>query len=279
MRNPGDVIRERYKIIQFIGEGRHGKIYKAHDMTANRDVSLKILDGPASANIDTVKRFIKEGEVLSSLRHPAIARIYSLEKEGNLPFIITEFIDGRSMAAMKDELRRNLPALFRAFQQLLEGVEECHNRMVIHRDLKPTNLLIGNDGQLKIVDFGLAKTREKLTKPGVLLGTPAYMSPEQCQGLLLSEASDVYAVGIIFWEFLTGKVPFEFDETSPGDNVAKLLQHVTAPLPAERFDAEPRFAPLRETVFGMLDKTPRMRPSIRRIMADLKAVTPQILGA
>ncbi|RCK79869.1 MAG: serine/threonine protein kinase [Candidatus Ozemobacter sibiricus] len=270
MRKPGDVIRDRYKIVQFIGEGRHGKIYKAHDLVAGRDVSLKILDGPASADIDTVKRFIKEGEVLASLRHPAIARIYALEKDGNIPFLITEFVEGRSMAAMKDELRRDLPALFRAFEQLLDGVQECHLRQVIHRDLKPSNLLISHDGQLKIVDFGLAKTREKLTKPGVILGTPTYMSPEQCQGLPLTEASDIYSIGVIFWEFLTGKPPFEFDESQPRLEVAQLLRHVTEPLPAAAFDAFPQFAPLREIVFGMLEKTPRLRPPIPRIQAAIK---------
>ncbi len=104
------------------------------------------------------------------------------------------------------------------------------------------------------------------------------MSPEQCQGITSTEASDVYAIGIIFWEFLTGEVPFRFDEAMPESDFTKLLQHVTAPLPAERFDAEPRFAPLRSTVFEMLDKTPRMRPSIRRIMSVLKEVTPGILA-
>ncbi|NLI77525.1 MAG: serine/threonine protein kinase [Candidatus Riflebacteria bacterium] len=277
MRKPGDLIRDRYEIIQYIGEGRNGTIYKARDREGNRDVTVKILDGPGSSDIDILKRFIKEGEVLSSLRHPAIARIYALEKEGNIPYLVTEFVDGQSMAARKEELRGDLPTLFRCFQQVLEGVQECHNRQVLHRDLKPSNLLIGKDGQLKIIDFGLAKTREKLTKPGTILGTPTYMSPEQCQGKPLTEATDIYSLGIIFWEFLTGTVPFQFEE-GKGFNINQILRHVTEPLPAAQFDALPKFAGLRDTVFGMLEKEPRMRPPIPRILAVLQAEVPKILA-
>jgi len=275
--NPGESIKGRYKIVEMLGQGGHGNVYRVFDQGKNREVALKILDAQAASDSESMKRFINSGEVLSTIRHRAVVQFYSLELEGRVPFLVMEFIKGKSMALSKDELRKDLPTLFHHFVELLEGIQACHIRQVIHRDIQPSNLIIDPEGQLKIIDFGFAKTRENITKPGAILGNSFYLSPEQCKGLKITESADIYSIGMVFWEFLTGKLPFELDQSKPA-KLLQLLEQFDKPFPIERFDEFPQFAPLRETIRLMLQKEAEPRPSIAQIIATLKREIPGILA-
>jgi serine/threonine-protein kinase len=277
MKNIGEVIRDRYEVLSLVAKSKVGHIYKVFDRVEKREVALKMLEDQATADADVVKRVIKEGEVLAGLRHPVIVTFYSLEMEGRTPFLVMEFIEGCTLKKLKEELRGDLPRFFKLYLALLEGIEACHQAMVFHRNLSPENLLITKDGQLKIIDFRFAKTREKLTRPGEILGLSEYMSPEQCQGLKITEATDVYSVGIILWEFLLGEVPFSLGDGDRPADLRMVLQMVQTPLPFERFDAFPRFATARNLLQRMLDKEARFRPSAREIIGTLQQEIPGIL--
>ncbi|MBF0548145.1 MAG: serine/threonine protein kinase [Candidatus Riflebacteria bacterium] len=271
MRKPDELIRDRYKVICVLGEASRGVVYKVFDQDANREAALKMLSEEAANDENWLRRAIKEGEILATIRHRAVVQFYSLEKEGRIPFLVMEWIDGKRMAEIKEELRKDLPTLFHHFLELLDGINECHRRRAIHRNITPSNLLINIEGQLKIIDFGIAKTPEKLTKPGTILcNNPTYMAPEVCQGEKASESSDIYSIGVVIWEFLTGKIPFEIDATKPILNVRQLLDFSNLPLQMERFDAFPQFAPLRNIIERMLEKQPRFRPTIDQIIANFK---------
>ena len=278
LKSPGDVIRERYKVIELIAKSEVRHIYKVFDQVANREAALKMLDDQASMEMDVVKRVVKEGEVLSQLRHPAIVQFYSMEMEGRTPFLVMEYLEGRTMRAMKEELRGDLPRFFDLYLALLDGIAACHQSQVYHRNLSPDNLILTKDGKLKIVDFRFAKTREKLTRPGEFFGFSEYMAPEQVQGLKITEAVDIYALGVILWEFLIGEVPFPIADKSRPLDVRTVLNMVMTPLSMEAFDAQPRFAALRNLVQRMLDKEARFRPSLSDVISTLQREIPGILG-
>ena len=279
LKNPGDLIRERYKVVELIAKSEMRHIYKVFDQVANREVALKTLDDQASMEMDVMKRVVKEGEVLSQLRHPAIVQFYSMEMEGRTPFLVMEYLEGRTMKEMKEELRQDLPRFFDLYLALLDGIAGCHQAQVYHRNLSPENLIITKDGKLKIVDFRFAKTREKLTRPGEFLGFSEYTAPEQAQGLKITEAVDIYALGVILWEFLIGEVPFPIADKDKPLDVRTVLNMVMTPLSMEAFDAQPRFAGLRSLIQRMLDKEARFRPSLTDVITTLQREIPGILAA
>jgi serine/threonine-protein kinase len=279
MKNPGEVIRDRYKVLQLIAKGQNRTIYKVFDQVKNREVALKMLDDEAGSDQDTIKRVIKEGEVLAGLKHPAIVQFYSMEMESRTPFLVMEYLEGQTMKDLKEELREDLSRFFTLFLALLDGIEGCHQSQVYHRNLAPENLIITTDGQLKIVDFRFAKTREKLTRPGEFLGFSEYMAPEQCQGQKITEAVDIYALGVILWEFLVGEVPFPIAAKNRPADIRTVMNMISTPLPVEKLSALPRFAGLRSLVERMLDKEPKYRPTLREIVSTLKQEIPRILAA
>ncbi len=279
MKNPGDLVRDRYKILEHIAKSRYGNVYKALDQTGNREVALKILEADATSDQNVVKRIIKEGEVLSTLKHRAIVKFYSMEMEGPTPFLVMEYLKGNTMAQRKNDLRKDLRSLFSFFLELLDGVDACHQSRVYHRNLAPENIIITTEGQLKIIDFRFAKTREKLTRVGELIGIPEYMAPEQCEGKGPSEAADVYSIGVIIWEMLIGEVPFPLPKKDGKVEVMDIIAMLALPLPIEKFDAVPRFAVLRDLMQRILDKSPKYRPSIQEIASSLKREIPGILAS
>lgn len=279
MRQPGESIKDRYKIIDTIVESRLGFIYRAFDQKAEREVAIKILNSDAAHDLDSLKRSVKEGEVLGSIHHRAVVKFYSLEKEGMTPFLVTEYIAGKTMASLKEELRQDLPTLFHHFLELLEGINACHQRQVIHRNVKPTNLLIDVEGQLKIIDFGFSKTREKLTQPGTIIGAPKYMAPEQAQGGKITEACDIYSIAVVIWEFLTGSLPFAEEEAAGNLNARQLLELANRPIPMARFAKFPQFASLKDLIQRMLDRNPSFRPPIPQIINSLKGKIPEIISS
>jgi eukaryotic-like serine/threonine-protein kinase len=213
-----------YEILSALGSGGMGEVYRARDTTLNRDVALKVLPPQFTANTDRVARFEREARLLASLNHPHIGSIYGLERSGTTPALVLELVEGDTLDA---RVRRGPLPLSEALaiaQQIADALDAAHTSGIVHRDLKPSNIKISRDGTVKVLDFGLAKafdtegsgpdlsTSSTLTSagtlPGVILGTAAYMSPEQARGQPVDKRTDIWAFGCVLLEMLTGSATF-----------------------------------------------------------------------
>jgi len=226
-----------YKILEKIGEGGMGEVYRATDTKLNRDVALKILPQQFASDSQRMARFQREAEVLASLDHPNIGQIYGIEEAGPTKALVLQLIEGPTLAERIAQGPIPVEDALKIALQITEGLEAAHEKGVIHRDLKPANIKITPEGQVKILDFGLAKALEAevpdsslsqsptltaaATQAGVILGTAAYMSPEQARGTRVDRRTDVWAFGCCLYEALTGKRAFE-GETVPDTLTAVL---------------------------------------------------------
>lgn len=216
---------ERYSIRRLIGEGGSGAVYEAEQKSLGRVVAVKFLSNHLFLEEESVRRFLDEGKITARLTHGNIVTIYDFGVMGETPYAVFEFISGKPLRSLLDSSRR-LPVTeaLRITQESLAGLSYAHGLGVVHRDLKPENLLLEPDGRVKIADFGLAKGREKRdykTRAGVVLGTPEYISPEQASGQEATPQSDLYSLGIMLYEMLSGAVPF-----SGSNDMAILIAHV-----------------------------------------------------
>jgi serine/threonine-protein kinase len=209
-----DLVYGQYQLIKLIGSGGMGRVYKAIDTTLQRDVAVKVLSSRVVEAPETLERFRSEAITLGRLSHPNIASVYSfLEIKGEY-LLVMELVTGETL---EDLVKREGPLSPKRASELicqaLNGLEHAHSKNIIHRDIKPSNLMVTEDGVVKLMDFGIAKMAEgpKLTREGKAPGTPEYMSPEQIQGLPLDARSDLYSMGVVLFELLTGDVPFHGD--------------------------------------------------------------------
>ncbi|MGA8265394.1 MAG: serine/threonine-protein kinase, partial [Ignavibacteriaceae bacterium] len=205
-----------YKIIDKLGQGGMGVVYKAEDNKLKRDVAIKFLPYQISSDAEERQRFEIEAQAAAALNHPNIATIYSIEDSGKDVFIVMEFING---IELKEKIKKERPGLEESqniIEQIAEGLNAAHSKGIIHRDIKSANIMITQSGLIKIMDFGLAKIggASQITKFGTTLGTTAYMSPEQARGEKVDTRTDIWSMGVIFYEMLTGDFPFkgEFDQ-------------------------------------------------------------------
>ena len=218
----------RYEILSVIGAGGMGEVYRARDTSLRRDVAVKILPERFSADVARLARFQREAEVLASLNHPNIASIYALEGADRVQALVMEFVEGEDLAERIAHGAIPLDDVFAIAEQIVEALEAAHERGIIHRDLKPANIKVRPDGVVKLLDFGLAKALEadsgmassdaesptvtsaaKMTAVGMLLGTVAYMPPEQALGEELDARSDIFSLGVTIYEMATGTLPFK----------------------------------------------------------------------
>jgi serine/threonine protein kinase len=218
------------EVLAVIGRGGMGKVYRARDTRLKRDVAIKTLPDEFSHDADRLSRFQREAEVLASLNHPNIAQIYGLEESDETRCIVMELVEGETL---QERLKRGLIPMDEALQiakQIAEGLEAAHEKGIIHRDLKPANVKLTSGGRVKVLDFGLAKVNEaratnlsnsptmmSASVPGMLVGTAAYMSPEQAKGRELGKTADVWAFGCVLYEMLTGCAAFE------GETIGEIL--------------------------------------------------------
>jgi serine/threonine-protein kinase len=232
----GRVLADRFAILERIGEGGTGVVYKAKQLSVDRIIAIKVLGAHVSTDPSWVKRFHNEARAASRLDHPNTVRLidFGQTKEGLL-FIAMEFLHGRSLReVLEQEKRLPAPRALRIVSQMCQSLAEAHNQGIIHRDIKPDNVHIENRGGgdfVKVLDFSVAKLDAPdalVTRAGVVFGTPAYMSPEQGRGVPLDRRSDVYAVGIVAYEMLNGKPPF--DGRIPTEVVMMHLRDRPAPL-------------------------------------------------
>ena len=200
-----------YKIMEKLGEGGMGVVYKAEDTKLKRDVAIKFLPHQISANKEERQRFQIEAQAAAALNHPNIATIYAIEESDDEVFIAMEYING---IELKDKISKSKPGIdesLNIIEQISQGLGAAHQKGITHRDIKSSNVMITPTGQIKIMDFGLAKVRgvSQITKFGTTLGTTAYMSPEQARGEHVDQRTDIWSLGVIAFELLTGKTPYE----------------------------------------------------------------------
>jgi serine/threonine-protein kinase len=219
----------KYRIVEPLGRGAAGIVYRAVDEVLRRDVAIKTLN-PDLADSEVLKRFSAEATILAKLNHPNIATIYDLFRSDSGLLMVMECVPGESLDKLADRLGPMSPE--RAaylIDQVLSALEHAHRAGVVHRDVKPANVMVTTDGVVKIMDFGIARVRgvEQMTVDGRMMGTPAYMPPEQVLGEEVDGRADVYAVGVLFYRLMTGALPFAADTP-----MAMLQQHVAgAPVP------------------------------------------------
>ena len=200
-----------FEIREILGKGGMGTVYRAMDLSLNREVALKVINPELSGNINLMKRFQNEALAMARLSHPNIAIIYNFSSDGNLHYIVMEYIRGKNLSQIiKEEGPLPWNQAFPLFHQILMAIDYAHGEGIIHRDIKPSNFIVQPNGMVKVTDFGIAKVfgGEELTRAGVTLGTSRYMSPEQIQAQSIGPFSDIYSLGITLYEILTGRVPF-----------------------------------------------------------------------
>jgi len=202
-----------------------GEVYRARDLRLGRDVAIKILPEAFARDADRMARFEREAKVLASLNHPHIAAIYGLEESNSVRALVMELVEGPTLAEKIDGRAIPLEETLPIAKQIAEALEYAHEKGIIHRDLKPANVKLTSDGHVKVLDFGLAKAFEapaaavgnpsisptltiEGTRAGVILGTAAYMAPEQARGTMLDKRADIWSFGVVLYEMLTGKQPF-----------------------------------------------------------------------
>ena len=249
----------RYEIMREVGRGGTAVVYLARQADLDRFVALKELAAFHAADPAFIERFFRESRIAGSLNHPNIVTVHEYFEHEGTPFIAMEYFERGSLRDVKSSL--TLPQVAGVLECILAGLAHAHAREVVHRDLKPENVMVTSSGGLKITDFGVAKVVEgggsRLTESGATVGTPAYMAPEQALGTGVGPATDLYAVGVLAYEMLSGTVPFHGSDIA----MAIMLQHINEPVPSLRAawpDLDPQ---LCAWVERMLAKAPEDRPA------------------
>ncbi|HYW71381.1 MAG TPA: protein kinase, partial [Pyrinomonadaceae bacterium] len=277
-----------YRIECEIGSGGMGRVYRAYDTLLNRPVALKLLPRSFTANAERVRRFQQEARVVSALNHPYIITIHEIGEIDGLRFIVTEFVDGQTLAQIIAHGERDLLTLLRIITQSTEALAAAHEAGIVHRDIKPDNIMVRHDGYVKILDFGIAKSSHEtdfddradltegssqvLTAPGLLLGTLKYMSPEQARSEIVDARSDIFSLGVVLCEALTCQAPFA------GPTRGDLLVAITQQAPPRITDYVPE-APeqLQRIIDRALQKNRDERyQSMRELHRDLERLMDEI---
>ena len=210
----GSRLDGRYEITELIGEGGMAEVYKAHDVLDNKEVAVKILRKQFSGNEEFQRRFRNESKAIAVLSHPNIVKVYDMCFSDKIQYIVMEYIDGITLKDYIDSERvLNWKDAVHFIIQILRALQTAHNRGIVHRDIKPQNIMLLTDGTIKVMDFGIAKfaREESMTATDQAIGTVHYISPEQARGDVTDEKSDIYSVGVMFYEMLTGQKPFDTD--------------------------------------------------------------------
>ncbi len=270
---PGTIFDERYTLVARLGEGGTGVVFKAIEAGLNRAVALKILSSSLLTDEDSRSRFLREGKVLSQLSHPNLVTFYrfGLWKD-TYPYIAMEFLNGHSLRELIEEGSLTTNQCIQIAMQISAAMQSVHERGIIHRDLKPNNIMLSKEGDVeiaKVVDFGLAgfiaarSEQQRLTSTGVPIGSVFYMSPEQCKGLLADARSDIYSLGCVMYEILSGKPPLV-----AANPIALMRKHVVeSPRPLSNRNIENLPVGLESIVFKAMAKEPVHR---YRTMDELK---------
>ena len=221
----------RYQIIEALGEGGMAQVYKAFQPGLERVVAIKVLPEYYMRDERFLARFQREAQAIAQLSHPNILPVYDFGSEDGVTYIVMQYVEGGTLKDLMDQAP-SYDRIGDLLGQVADALDYAHGQGVLHRDVKPGNILIERERRVLLSDFGLAKmvdSQEHITATGVGIGTPAYMSPEQGQGEAVDARTDVYALGVIIYEMITGRVPFRAETP-----MAVIIKHVTAPLPLPR---------------------------------------------
>ena len=212
-----DIIDDRYKIVLFVGEGGMADVYKAHDLITDKDVAIKMIKATMANSKKNLARFDRETRASASLNHQNIVKVLNVGSYKGLPYMVNEFINGRTLKQVLDSRGKFSPIeACNIMYQLCSAVMYAHQHGVIHRDIKPHNIFLTTDGTIKLGDFGIASFQNgtQVTLQDQVIGTPQYIAPEITLSIQASERSDIYSLGVTFFELVTGKVPIDGDDTN-----------------------------------------------------------------
>ena len=275
-----------YKILDELSRGGMGVVYRAVDTKLNREVALKVLPDNLIADPERKRRFTQEAQAAASLEHPNIAVIYEIDEADGVTFMVMELIRGEKLSVVIEKERPSLKRSLDLCLEVAEGLAEAHDKGIVHRDIKPDNVMLAPNGHAKIIDFGLAKLVEPLggdeeteahtavrreTDPGVVMGTASYMSPEQARGAKVDHRSDIFSFGIVLYELMSGKPPFQGN--SGIEILNAILKETPAPLPPLGGDVMPEAAfELQHIVDKCLAKDVRDRyQGMKDLVVDLRS--------
>lgn len=248
----------RYQIIEELGRGATGVVYKAHDPQIDRLVALKVLRPDRVTSENFVRRFLKEARAIGRLSHPNIVTVYDVGRDHGTIYIAMEFLEGVPLNEFPGRNGLSLEKVIGIGIQVAETLDYAHNNGIIHRDIKPSNIIVTSGDQARITDFGIARIEDPSahhqTQAGEILGTPLYMSPEQIMGRPVDGRSDLYSLGVIVYELIAGRRPFN------GESLAAIFKAITQDDPAEPKKPDiPMPLPLSELIMKSLDKLPEHR--------------------
>ncbi len=267
----GRVLGNRYELVEKVGGGGMAVVYKAKCKLLNRFVAIKILRTDSDMTEDFIKRFKVEAQAAGSLSHPNIVSIYDVGNEGDINYIVMEYVEGYTL---KDVIAQSGKLTWRATvkiaSQICAGLEHAHKNHIIHRDIKSQNILVNEELVAKVTDFGIARasTNSTITMTGNTIGSVHYFSPEQAKGQHTDEKSDIYSLGIVMYEMITGRVPFDAD--TPVSVALKQIQEL--PIPPIQYDKDMPAA-VNDIIMKALQKEPRLRyQSATEMLKDLQAV-------
>jgi serine/threonine-protein kinase len=276
---PGDLIADRYELQELVGTGGMSSVFRAHDNQLEREVAIKILHQHYAEDPEYLERFRREARAVARLSHPNIVTVIDRGDDDGRQYIVFEHVKGENLKELVLRTGRlPVPQALELALHIADGLSFAHEHGLVHRDVKPQNVLLSDEGEVKVTDFGIARSlhvEHGVTQTGTVLGTGEYLAPEQASGKTVSPATDVYSLGVVLWELLAGDVPFT------GDNfVAVALRHVNEPPPSlreRRPDVSPR---LDAAVQRALAKDPASRfPSMAAFAQELRACLAEPVGA
>ena len=286
MALPSTRLPDRYEVRSQLGAGGMGEVYLAWDKELERTVALKMLPADVALDQQRMRRFVREARATSALNHPNILTIYEIGQADSGRFIAAEFVDGETLRQRLMSAKLTFPEALEVMIQVAGALAAAHDAGIIHRDIKPENVMLRRDGIVKVLDFGLAKLTENQavidtqaptrtffkTEPGVVMGTVAYMSPEQARGLTIDARSDIWSLGVLLYELLVGRIPFEGPTTA--DVVVSILER--EPPPLSSFAPETP-AELQRIVSKTLQKDSNERyQTVKDLLLDLKALKQEL---
>ncbi len=275
----------RYKIIEKIGSGGMGEVFLAEDEKLERKAALKVLPAEVASEPERMRRFVLEAKTASALNHPSIVTIYEINDDGEVPYIAMEYVRGETLARMLRSDRLEMARVVDIAIQIAGALAAAHEAGVVHRDVKPDNIIIRPDGLVKVLDFGLVKLTENdgscdpdaetvahRTNPGMILGTASFMSPEQSRGRIVDGRSDIFSFGTLLYQMVSGRLPFT------GENYVDVIASIIHKEPEPLADIAPQTPhDLQVVIRKCLRKDREERyQSARELLADLKDIMPSL---
>jgi serine/threonine protein kinase/Flp pilus assembly protein TadD len=266
----GSTLAGKYRIVEPIGKGGMGVVYKAEDTKLKRTVALKFLPPDLAESPEAGARFIREAQAAAALSHPHICTVHEINEEEDQSFIVMEYIEGQSLRQKISKGPLDQTEALDIAIQVAEGLKEAHKKGIVHRDIKPGNIMLTDEGMAKVMDFGLAKAlgSSLITKEAKTMGTVAYMSPEQAQGQSVDHRTDIWSLGVVLYEMIAGQVPFkgEYEQSI----IHSILTHEPEPITKIRKDLP---SGLQQVIYKILEKNPNSRyQRMEDFLDDLKAI-------